>query len=351
MFRNVNYLLRPVLAFLTLSGSVALVCGLAAFNGSPPVDGQADKASQSHFSASGDLSTFTPSEARTATNDWLRRIGKDDADTCRAVDAIWADEDRSVFQDVVETIKLASPEARELLRDAADTKRSAPTEVPLILKDNTVDPFLRANLALAYAKVLSDRRVYEEALDSLNAVKIEKVVDPAQFLFVKATLEYSLCMKRNASATIERLLEDVSDAPERYRNSATVMLLDMRQWKDKDLGWIERKMANIERRLDLARGGQTTQFMEREVVARLDEIIKEKENVRAAGAAPNGALDGWRQGEGRRRLRVEDAVGDMRGAEGQLHILRKEELERRPRFSSTLGQKKTEDDLRNAPTL
>jgi hypothetical protein len=52
----------------------------------------------------------------------------------------------------------------------------------------------------------------------------------------------------------------------------------MQTWKDKDLGWIARKMDNIERRLELARGGPQTQKMQTEVVRRLDEIIKELEN-------------------------------------------------------------------------
>ena len=56
------------------------------------------------------------------------------------------------------------------------------------------------------------------------------------------------------------------------------MLLDMQTWKDKDLSAIARKMENIERRLDLARGGPQTQKLQKEVVMRLDEIIKELEN-------------------------------------------------------------------------
>ena len=33
---------------------------------------------------------------------------------------------------------------------------------------------------------------------------------------------------------------------------AGLMLFDMMGWKDKDLGWIARKMDNIERRLEMA---------------------------------------------------------------------------------------------------
>ena len=71
---------------------------------------------------------------------------------------------------------------------------------------------------------------------------------------------------------------DVSDSPDRYKIVSLLMLYDMQTWKDKDLGWIARKMDNIERRLELARGGPQTQKMQTEVVRRLDEIIKEMEN-------------------------------------------------------------------------
>jgi tetrahydromethanopterin S-methyltransferase subunit G len=56
------------------------------------------------------------------------------------------------------------------------------------------------------------------------------------------------------------------------------MVYDMLGWQEKDLGSIARKMDNIERRLDLSRGGPTTQEIQKKVVRRLDEMIKELEN-------------------------------------------------------------------------
>ena len=56
------------------------------------------------------------------------------------------------------------------------------------------------------------------------------------------------------------------------------MHFDMVTWQDKDLGWISRKMGVIKDRLDISRGGKKTQKMQKEVLVRLDEMIKEKEN-------------------------------------------------------------------------
>jgi hypothetical protein len=226
----------------------------------------------------GALRTATSVEARELAANWLKSVGKTDEATTKAFNTIWADEDAQVLGKVAQTLSLGSEDAKKILAEANNTKASAPTEVPAIIKDTKVNPFLRANLALAYAKALSDRRVYEESLESLKAVKVEQVVDPAQYLFIKAVAEHALIMKTEATDSIGRLLEDVSDSPERYSTCAALMIIDMMTWKDKDLGWIERKMGNIERRLDLSRGGKKTQEIERQVVARLDEIIKEMES-------------------------------------------------------------------------
>ena len=166
----------------------------------------------------------------------------------------------------------------KLLDRAADADTPAPTEVPAILKDAKRPTFFRANLGLAYARALSGRRVYEEALDVLRQVKPDQVVDPGAYYFHRALSEHALLLKDDAFRSITAVIEDCGDAPDRYKMVSILMLYDMRAWKEKDLGWIARKMNNIERRLELARGGPQTQKMQKEVVARLDELIKELEN-------------------------------------------------------------------------
>src|SRR5262249_48839140 len=130
--------------------------------------------------------------------------------------------------------------------------------------------------------------------EALRAVKVEDAVDPSSFLFYKAVAEHALLMKTEADDTILRLLDDVVDAPERHKMVAALMHFDMRQWRDKDLGWIARKMDNIERRLDLSRGGPKTQKMQKEIVLRLDELIKqlEKDCDCNGGNCPNGGSAG-----------------------------------------------------------
>jgi hypothetical protein len=242
----------------------------------------------------GSLRTLSPDDAKVQAQAWLKQAGKTDAATQKAFDAIWAKQ-RPVLDRVTETLMLGDDEAKALMTEARDPNQPAPTAVPAILKDRKRPAFYRSNLSLAYGKALSNRRVYEEALGAFKAVKVEDVSDPATYLFHRAVSEHGLLLKDDANRSILRLLDDATDVPDRYKMVSVLMAFDMQSWKEKDLAEIARKMDNIERRLDLARGGPQTQKIQKEVVARLDEIIKELENQQKGdgdGNCPNGGSPG-----------------------------------------------------------
>jgi len=258
-----------------LFSSFVALAALLTGSGQPAA--RAEKSTTKEKVSFGTLRGPSLEEARTQAAAWLKGVGKTDATTQKAFAAIWADGDRPLLDRITDTLVLGDPAAKKLLTDARDTSVSAPTEVPAIIKDSK-DTFFKANLAVAYARALANRRVYEEGLDVLKTVKPEQTADPGAYLFLRAVCEHALILPTEADQSILRLLDDVTDAPERYRMVAALMHFDMMSWRDKDLGWIARKMDNIERRLDMARAGPKTQKMQKEVVMRLDEIIKEKEN-------------------------------------------------------------------------
>ena len=285
----------------------------------------------------GALRSASLEQARAQAQDWLKGVGKTDAATQQEFNRIWADNtDVAVLDRVAQTLALGSPEAKKLLDEARDPAAPPPTKVPELLTDAKQPLFFRANLALAYAKALSNRRVYEEALGSLKAVRPEQVVDPASYLFHKAVAEYSTAMaesafqqqrKRDTEDTIARLLDDVVDAPERYKMVAALMHFDMMTWKDKDLGAIARKMDIVERRLELARGGPQTQKTQKEIVDRLDELIKQLENQQKqqqqqgggggnGGQCPEGGQPGNQQGQPGNNTRSTNPQDDSRGGNG-----------------------------------
>jgi hypothetical protein len=232
----------------------------------------------------GTLRSMTAETARTQALDWLAKAGKSDQATRKQFDAIWANAETALLDKVAATLAL-DPAAAKLLKDVNDVATNVPDKVPDLLKDKSKPAFYRANLSLLFAKAISSRRVYEEALEALKLVKPEDVVEPSAYFFHKAVAEHALIKKADASQTIVRLLDDVADAPDRYKMVATLMFFDMQGWKadEKDLMNISKLMDNSGRRLDLARAGKHTQDIQKKIVFRLDEVIKELENQAKSG--------------------------------------------------------------------
>jgi len=231
----------------------------------------------------GSLKSTPAATARTQAQEWLASTGKTDDATRKQFDAIWSQADKPLLDKIAETLCLDA-KAAELLKSINDGT-AVPKDVPVLLKDSKQPAFFRANMALLFAKAISSRRVYEEALEALNTAKPEQVADPSAYFFHKAVAEHALMKKEEASHSIVRLLDDVADAPDRYKMVATLMFLDMQTWKsdEKDLMNITKLMDNSERRLDLYRAGKKTQDIQKKIVFRLDEVIKEMENQAKSG--------------------------------------------------------------------
>jgi hypothetical protein len=234
----------------------------------------------------GTLKAVAAETARAQAQEWLTKAGKTDEATRKQFDAIWNRTDESTLDKIAATLSLDA-EAAKVLKAVNDITVGVPKEVPSAIKDRKQSSFYRANLALLFAKAASSRRVYEEALEALKAVKPEDVVDPSAYFFHKAVAEHALMNRDEASQSIVRLLDDVADAPDRYKMVATLMFFDMQSWKrdEKDLMQISKLMDNSGRRLDLSRAGKTTQEIQKKIVFRLDEVIKELENMAKSGGS------------------------------------------------------------------
>ena len=76
---------------------------------------------------------------------------------------------------------------------------------------------------------------------------------------------------------LERLTSDVGRLPMRYKSVAALMAEDMENWTDDGLDPIAREAAAVKNRLDLGRGGEKTQELQKDIVKRLDDIIKDLE--------------------------------------------------------------------------
>ena len=266
--------------FRKLLAVTALSTGLAAAN-APPVSA-ADPARPAPTVGFSTLKSATAEAARAKAQAWLKAAGKYDE---AAFGKIWADESRSVLDRTADSLALGSPEAAKILADARKIDAPAPAATPALLKDAKADAFFRTNIALAFAKAAASKKVYEEALEALNAATPEVAVDPSALFFFKAVAEHATMRKDAATGSIVKLLDDVTDAPDRYKMVATLMFFEMQSWSPdpKDLSNIERLMDNSGRRLELARAGEKTQDIQKKIVFRLDELIKELENKSKSG--------------------------------------------------------------------
>ena len=244
----------------------------------------------------GSMQSVSSVEAKAKAEAWLKKTGtKFDA---AAFAKLWADEETPVLDRTLATFEMGSPEASKVLAASRDSDKDAPKQVPSILKDEKQDSYFRSNLALGFARGLTNGRVYEESLATLDLIQPEQTIDPATYFFHKAVAQHALIKKDDAVRTITRLLDDVADAPDRYKMLATIMFLDMGNWKkdEKDLSNIKRLMDNSERRLSQARGGKVTQDIQKKIVFRLDELIKEKEQQCKGGQCNGGQCPGGGQG-------------------------------------------------------
>lgn len=308
--------------------TLAVAVPLAGASAAPADDTAPGRGKAKDVTSFGVIRAPSVDEARGQALTWLKGVGKADATTLPKFEVIWADDERPILDRVAETLALGDAEAAKALTEARDATRAAPTAIPAALKDAKKPAFYRANLGLAFARALSNRRVHEEALEALKTVRPENVVDPAAYFFHKAVAEHTLLQKEEAGRTIIRLLDETPDAPERYKMVAMLMHVDMGAWQDKDLGAIARKMDNIERRLELARGGPQTQKMQKDVVLRLEELIKEMENQAKGssqgngGNCPNGGQQpgGGQQGQpgGNPNTPQQDSIGGNNSGPGQV---------------------------------
>ncbi len=246
----------------------------------------APKAPDPSLVSFGTLKAMDADSAKGKVSGWLTAQGKMDK---AKFEAIWAS-DKTTGEKTVASIGLGKPEAQAALDDARDITKDAPTAVPAVIKDEK-DAFVKANLGAAYARALAGKKVYEEALEAVADAKSEDMVDPSAFLFFKAVAEHSVAgykkaKKVDAVASLVRLLDDVVDAPDRYKMVATLMFFDLQNWSkdEKDLSNIGKLMDSSGRRLDLARGGQTTQDIQKRILFRLDEKIKELEEKAKGGS-------------------------------------------------------------------
>jgi hypothetical protein len=223
---------------------------------------------------------------------WLDARKPEDA-VRKQADALWpADEAKAKGQPldrVARTFAIVDPQARELVELTEKSRSDGPLPKFAWLADDKTPAFERNNLRLWYGRWLAQEKLFDAALEQLSGIEPADVVDPASLLFYQAAANHWLLKKDPGLKAIARLLERKKELPRRYAQTAALMQTDLSALKDGSLDHIDRRMRDVEGRLDHAHAGKKVRKVEDGIIASLDKLIEEEEQRQQQAAAAAAA--------------------------------------------------------------
>lgn len=183
----------------------------------------------------------------------------------------------SLLEHILDTGSLIEPRLSELNAHLRSLKTTlvAPKDYPWLTSD--LPGWLQDAVRLACGRAYAQRKMYDEALETLSGLELKQVCDPATLLFYRASAEHHLLKKDECLANLQLLLQRQEDLPARYRQLAQLMQADISPLEPDSLDEIARMMTDVQRRLDLGRAGQTVRDEEDSIVKKLDKLIEQVE--------------------------------------------------------------------------
>lgn len=195
---------------------------------------------------------------------------------------------------------ILEPRIAELNAQLTDPSGSAvyPRDLKWLTSD--VPGWMQDTIRLACGRALTQRRLYDEALETLSGLEIVQVCDPASLLFYRATCEHHLLKKKECLGNVKLLLERESELPNRFVQVGHLMAADIEPMKADSLDEVARLMNDVHRRLDLGRAGKRVRDEEEEILKKLDKLIEDIENqMQAAQQQAQQANGQQNQSQGR----------------------------------------------------
>jgi hypothetical protein len=233
-------------------------------------------------------------EVRAELDKWLADKTLDDA-TKRQLEAVWPKEvapSADLLDQVAASIAAVDPAAREIVATCqGDSVSAVPPKFALLADEKTSD-FVKNNLRLLYGRWLAQHDLYDEALEQLDGLVPEHVVDPASLLFYQSVSHHRLLQKDKCLPALAKLMENESAIPRRYITLARLMDADLRPLKTDSLDEVARLMDDIRRRLNFGRAGKVVRKQEDDVIAKLDKMIEELEEEQKKKQQPGAGAGG-----------------------------------------------------------
>jgi hypothetical protein len=205
-----------------------------------------------------------------------------DAAIAEAATELWRDtgslpSGSELIDRLAQTFALGDPRASDLVEQCSKPREQLVLSPQDWLRDEQTPPLERNNLRLLLGRWLTHERMFDEAAEELADLKPEDVVDPASLLFFQGVVHHRLLNASQGLDSLDRLMTDVEEVPQRYRSVAELMVADLQGLEDDSLDHITRRMEDIRRRLDLGRAGKKVRGIEDGVIASLDKMIEELE--------------------------------------------------------------------------
>jgi hypothetical protein len=237
---------------------------------------------------------YTPDEIQQQLDDWLVAQGASQAVRQQAT-AVWeqnaTDEQLDITERIAAVIALVEPRARPVIKVCQTGATPRAVVQASWLAEDSLPPLARHNLRLLLGRSLVQGLYFDEALEQIDELTIDDVLDRPSLLFYQGVAHHRLLHKERGTEALAQLLENKDVIPRRYAVLAALMRADLAQIKDGSLDDISRRMQDVERRLGLGRANQRVRDIEDKVIDMLDKLIKEEEakQSQSQAAAAGGA--------------------------------------------------------------
>ncbi len=184
----------------------------------------------------------------------------------------------ALLERILEVSALVEPRIGELMQQLND-----PEAKPVHAKDiswlaSDVPGWLQDAIRLACGRALAQRRMYDEALETLSGLDLKLVCDPASLIFYRAICQHNLLQKKECLANVDLLLERSGELPARFNQVAQLISADIKPLKTDSLDEVARLMNDVQRRLELGRAGKRVRDEEQEIIDKLDKMIEQLED-------------------------------------------------------------------------
>lgn len=217
---------------------------------------------------------------------------------------------------LIAAISSVRPDVAKIAKQLSRQSQSVlPPTFSHVLDNDNEHVFVREHVRLLFGRWLVQNKFYDESLQELNKIPLDKVMAPEAVLFYRSIAEHQLLESDACKLSIEKLLEHETALPSRFSVVAKMMLADITPVKDGSLDEISRLMKDIQRRTRFLRSGAVVLETEEQVIEKLDKLIEEaeKQQQQQQQQAQNQSQPGNGQQQGSKPMddtRIAGGAGD-----------------------------------------